>query len=245
MIVEDNYELRTFLVKELGKEFYISQAEDGKIGIELAQKEIPDLIVSDILMPHFSGIELCKTIKEDIRTCHIPVILLTAKTTISDQIEGVEIGADAYITKPFNIQFVLTQINQLIQSRRKLYAHFSQDVYMMPNKLSDNEMDQKFLQKAIDYIVLYIADNTLNVEGLAVEMNLSRSNVYRKIKALTGKTIVEFIRIVRLKQAIKLMETKKYSLAEIAYLTGFTSPSYFTKSFKDQYGKPPSEYLSS
>jgi len=113
----------------------------------------------------------------------------------------------------------------------------------MPNKLTDNEMDQKFLEKAIDHIVQNIADNTLNVESMAIALNLSRSNVYRKIKALTGQTIIEFIRIVRLKQAIKLMETKKYSLAEIAYLTGFTSPSYFTKSFKDQYGKPPSEYL--
>jgi len=243
LIVEDNYELRTFLAKELGKEFNITQAEDGKLGIELALKDIPDLIVSDILMPQCNGIDLCKVIKTDIRTCHIPVILLTAKTTISEQIEGVEIGADAYITKPFNMQFLFVQIHQLIQSRRKLYAHFSQDVYMMPNKLTDNEMDQNFLQKAIDYIIQNIANNTLNVESLAIALNLSRSNVYRKIKVLTGQTIIEFIRIVRLKQAIKLMETKKYSLAEIAYLTGFSSPSYFTKSFKNQYGKPPSEYL--
>jgi AraC-like DNA-binding protein len=195
-------------------------------------------------MPQCSGIELCNVLKADIRTCHIPIILLTAKTTISDQIEGVEVGADAYITKPFNMQFLVAKINQLIQSRRKLYAHFSQDVYLMPNKMADNELDQRFLQKTIDYIVTNITDNTLNVEGLAVEMNLSRSNVYRKIKALTGMTIIELIRIVRLKHAIKLMEAKKYTLAEIAYQTGFTSPSYFTKSFKDQYGKPPSEYLS-
>ncbi len=243
LIVEDNYELRTFLVKELSKAYSIIQAKDGKQGIEVAFEKIPDLIVSDILMPVCSGIELCNVLKSDIRTCHIPIILLTAKASIDDQIEGVEQGADAYITKPFNIQLLLTQINQLIHLRRKLYAHFSQDVYMIPNKLTDNEIDQKFLQNAIEYIVLNIADNTLNVEGLAVEMNLSRSNVYRKIKALTGKTIIEFIRTVRLKQAIKLMESNKFSLAEIAYLTGFTSPSYFTKSFKDQYGKPPSEYL--
>ncbi len=243
LIVEDNSELRTFLAKELGEEFNIAQAADGKSGIELAFKNMPDLIVSDILMPHCSGIDLCKVIKTDIRTSHIPVILLTAKTAINDQIEGVKIGADAYITKPFNMQFLFVQINQLIQSRRKMYAHFSQDVYIMPNKLTDNEMDQKFIRKAIDYIVSNMTDNTLDVEGLAAALNLCRSNVYRKIKALTGKTIIEFIRIVRLKHAIKLMETKKYTLAEIAYLTGFTSPSYFTKSFKDQYGRPPSDYL--
>jgi len=243
LIVEDNDELRAFLVNELGRKFNVTQAEDGKIGYELALRNIPDLIISDILMPQCTGIELCRLIKSDLKTCHIPVILLTAKTSISEQIEGIETGADVYITKPFSIQYLLAQINQLIQSRRELYAHFSQDVYIMPNKMADNELDQKFIQKAIDYIILNIVDTTLNVEGLAVAMNLSRSNVYRKIKALTGKTIVEFIKIVRLKQAIKLMETRKYSLAEIAYQTGFTSPSYFTKSFKDQYGKPPSEYL--
>ncbi len=245
LIVEDNYELRTFLVKELSNSYSIIYTENGKTGIELALEKIPDLIISDILMPQCTGIELCNVLKADIRTSHIPIILLTAKTTVNDQIEGVEIGADAYITKPFNMQFLRAKINQLIQSRKKLYASFSQDVYIMPSKMAESELDQKFLQNAIDCILMNIADNTLNVEGLAVALNLSRSNVYRKIKALTGKTIIEFIRIVRLKQAIKLMETKKYSLAEIAYLTGFTSPSYFTKSFKDQYGKPPSEFLNS
>jgi signal transduction histidine kinase/ligand-binding sensor domain-containing protein/DNA-binding response OmpR family regulator len=243
LIVEDNDELRVFLVNELGKTFTVSQAEDGKLGYELAMRKIPELIISDILMPRCTGIELCRLIKTDLKTCHIPVILLTAKTTINEQIEGIETGADVYITKPFSIQFLLAQINQLIKSRRELYAHFSQDVYIMPNKFTDNEMDQKFIQKAIDYIILNIADNTLDVEELSQALNLSRSNVYRKIKALTGKTIVEFIRIIRLKQAIKLMEAKKYSLAEVAYLTGFTSPSYFTKSFKEQYGKPPSDFL--
>jgi ligand-binding sensor domain-containing protein/signal transduction histidine kinase/DNA-binding response OmpR family regulator len=244
LIVEDNDELRIFLSKELSKKFNVLEAEDGKIGIDLAFSAIPDLIVSDILMPQQSGIDLCKTIKSDFRTCHIPVILLTAKTTIGDQIEGIETGADAYITKPFNLQYLITQINQLIQSRRKLYAQFSQDVYLLPNKMANTEMDQQFLQKVVDFIILNITDNTLSVEDIADHLNISRSNVYRKIKALTGKTIIEFIRIIRLKQAIKLMETKKYSLAEIAYQTGFTSPSYFTKSFKDEYGKPPSEYLS-
>ncbi|MBN2519165.1 MAG: response regulator [Bacteroidales bacterium] len=243
LIAEDNDELRIFIAKELAKKYKVIQAEDGKKGIELARTEVPDLIVSDILMPECNGIELCKTIKTDIRTCHIPVVLLTAKSAINEQIEGIETGADAYITKPFNIQFLFAQINQLIQTRKKLYAQFSQDVYIMPNKITANEMDQEFIQKAIDYITLNITNNNLNVEELAIALNMSHSNVYRKIKALTGKTIIEFIRIIRLKQAIKLMESKKYTLAEIAYQTGFTSPAYFTKSFKDQYGKPPSEYL--
>ncbi len=245
LIVEDNDELRLFLVRELGKEYNIKQAEDGELGIDMAFNLVPDLIVTDVLMPRLGGFELCKTVKSDIRTSHIPLILLTAKTTIHDQIEGVEMGADAYITKPFSIELLQKQINHLIQSRRKLYAQFSQDVYLLPNKLSDNEMDQEFLQKSIDYILQNISDERLNVEGLAVELNLNRSNVYRKIKALTGNSVVEFIRSIRLKQAIKLMETNKYSLSEIAYQTGFTSPSYFTKMFKRKYGTTPSEYINS
>lgn len=243
LIVEDNDELRTFLIKELGKKFKVTQAENGQVGIDRALSDIPDLIVSDIVMPQRGGIDLCKTIKSDLRTCHIPVVLLTAKASVNDQIEGIETGADAYLTKPFSVQFLIVLINQLIESRRKLFAHFSQEVYFMPNKLTDNAMDQKFLQKTVDYIIQNIADNSLSVEDLADHLGLSRSNVYRKIKALTGKTIIEFVRIIRLKQAIKLMETRQYSLAEIAYLTGFSSPSYFTKSFREQYGKPPSEYL--
>ena len=244
LIVEDNEELRAFLVKELSTKFIVAQAHDGRAGIELAQSDIPDLIVSDIIMPNINGIELCKAIKSDVRTCHIPVILLTAKTSINEQIEGIETGADAYITKPFNIQFLCAQINQLIRSRRALYAYFSQEVYIMPNKVTERELDQKFLNDTIDYIVQNITDNSLNVEGLAEHLKLSRSNVYRKIKALTGQSIIEFITLIRLKQSIKMMETSQYALAEIAYLTGFTSPSYFTKCFKKQYGKPPSEYLS-
>jgi ligand-binding sensor domain-containing protein/signal transduction histidine kinase/DNA-binding response OmpR family regulator len=243
LIVEDNEELRKFLSDELKNKFIVKEAKDGNQGINIALSDLPDLIISDIIMPGRSGYDLCKTIKSDVRTSHIPVILLTAKADIIDQIEGIESGADIYLTKPFNIQFLLAQINQLIRTRRELYALFSQDIYLMPNKITENEMDQKFLQRIVDYIVLNIMDNSLNVEGLANHLGLSRSNVYRKIKSLTGKTIIEFIRIVRLKQSIRLMEAKKFTLAEIAYQTGFTSPAYFTKSFKEQFGKPPSEYL--
>lgn len=243
LIVEDNDDLRQFLEQTLSSQFDVISSADGATGLEQAYEEVPDLIISDIVMPGLSGTELCRKVKDDIRTCHIPLILLTAKSLIHEQIEGINTGADLYITKPFNLDLLLSKVSQLIKSRRKLYAHFSQDVYIMPSKISDNELDQLFLQKVIDYIVLNIADSSLSVEALAKSLNLSRSNVYRKIKALTGKTIIEFIRMIRLKQAIKLMETQKFSLSEIAYRTGFTSPSYFTKTFRDQYGKPPSEYL--
>lgn len=245
LIVEDNFALRAYLASILATDYRVIEASDGELGFQTALQELPDLIISDIVMPRCGGIELCKKVKADIRVSHIPVILLTAKATIDDQITGIETGADAYVTKPFSIQLLCAQINQLIESRRELCAHFSQDVYLRPDKLADNGMDQQFLQKITDYILHNLTDSNLSVEGMAEAVNLSRSNMYRKIKALTGTSAVEFIRIIRLKQALKLMETRKHSLAEIAYLTGFTSPAYFTKSFKEHYGKPPSEYLRS
>jgi signal transduction histidine kinase/ligand-binding sensor domain-containing protein/DNA-binding response OmpR family regulator len=243
LLIEDNNELRDYLANELSKHFTVTQAADGQEGLEVAFARTPDLIVSDIVMPRKSGIELCADLKSDIRTSHIPIILLTAKTTVEDQIEGIGTGADVYLPKPFSIRVLKVHIKQLIELRRKLYASFSQDVYMMPAKIAQNEIDQAFLQKAIDYIVQNITNAQLNVEMLADIFNISRSQVYRKIKGLTGNTAVEFIRTVRLKQALKLMETQKYTVAEVAYQTGFASPSYFTRSFKEQYGKAPSEYL--
>ncbi|MBN2521226.1 MAG: response regulator [Bacteroidales bacterium] len=243
LIVEDNNDLRLYLQRELGRVFSILLASDGDEGLDIALKDTPDLIISDILMPNKSGIELCKDIKSDIRTSHIPFILLTAKSTVNEQIEGIDIGADAYITKPFNLKLLFRQAFNLIQSRRELYAQFSQDVYIMPKKIANNEIDQIFLQKTIDYILSNITDSRLSIENLAHYLKMSHSNIYRKIKALTGNTIIEFIRIVRLKEALKLMDSKKYNLAEISYITGFTSPSYFAKSFREYYGKPPSEYL--
>jgi ligand-binding sensor domain-containing protein/signal transduction histidine kinase/DNA-binding response OmpR family regulator len=243
LVVEDNDELRQYLAGELQKNFIVSQAKDGQEGIDIALSKLPDLIITDIVMPGKDGIELCRTLKSDIRVSHVPILLLTARTGVEEHIEGIDTGADAYLSKPFNIRLLFTQVRQLIDSRRKLYRAFSQNVYMMPGKLAENELDRTFLEQAVSYIVKHITDPQLNVETLADLFNMSRSQVYRKIKALTGKTAVEFVRIVRLKQALTLMESKKYTLAEIAYQTGFASPSYFSKSFREQYGKAPSEFM--
>lgn len=243
LVVEDNDELRKYISMELRYQFIVLEASNGEEGLKMAADKSPDLIISDILMPNKTGIELCHAIKNDIKTSHIPFILLTAKATVEDQIAGIESGADIYITKPFSMRFLVTHVRNIIDSRQKLYAHFSQDVYLLPSKATSNEIDQNFLQRTVDYIIEHIQDTQLSVESLADLFNLSRVQVYRKIKALTGKTAVEFIRMVRLKQALKLMETKKYTLSEIAYQTGFNSASYFTRSFKEEYGKAPSEYL--
>lgn len=243
LIVEDNDELRNYILLEFRHQFNVLEAKDGQQALEIALEKSPDLIISDILMPVKTGIELCNDIKSNIETSHIPFIMLTAKTTVNDQIEGIETGADVYITKPFSFRFLAAQVNQIIESRQKLYSQFSQDVFLLPNKVTSNEIDQAFLQKAIEYIIENIQDSQLGVDTIANLFNLSRMQVYRKIKALTGKSIVNFIRMVRIKQALKLMDTQKYTLTEIAYRTGFNSASYFTRCFKDEYGKAPSEYL--
>jgi signal transduction histidine kinase/ligand-binding sensor domain-containing protein/AraC-like DNA-binding protein/ActR/RegA family two-component response regulator len=243
LVVEDNYELREYLVAELKKEYVVLEASDGEEGLAIALEKTPDLIISDIMMPKKDGTELCHAIKNDIKTSHIPFILLTAKTTIQDQIGGVKSGADLYITKPFNINFLIAHVQQIVASRHILFSRFSQDVYLMPGKIASTEIDQAFLQKAIDYIVNNLLDSQLSVDSIADLFNLGRMQVYRKIKALTGKSVVEFIRMIRVKQAVKLMDTHKFTLSEIAYQTGFSSSSYFTRCFKEEYGKTPSEYL--
>jgi YesN/AraC family two-component response regulator len=223
--------------------FSLLQAKDGEEALAMALETSPDLIISDIMMPRKDGIEFCRAIKADLTTCHIPFILLTAKATIEEQINGIQTGADLYIPKPFSIRFLTTHIRQIIVSRQKMYARFSQDVYLMPGKAATNALDQAFLQKAIDYIIANLKDPQLSVDSIADLFNLSRMQVYRKIKALSGKSVVEFIKMVRMKQAIRLMDEHSHTLSEIAFEVGFNSPSYFTRCFKEEYGKAPSEYL--
>ena len=243
LIVEDNAQLREYLVSILSEKYHILFAADGAEGLKIAKEAIPDLILSDIAMPRLSGIELCKTIKSDVLTSHIPVILLTAKTSTSDIVEGIETGADAYLTKPFDVNHLKVTIQKTIELRRKLYQRFSQDVYLMPNENSENELDRKFLEEIIEYIDKNASNNNITVENMAAHLLMSRTNVYRKIKALTGQTATEFIRHTRLKMAIRLMENGQQNISEIAFSVGFSSPGYFAKCFKDKYGKSPSDFI--
>jgi signal transduction histidine kinase/ligand-binding sensor domain-containing protein/DNA-binding response OmpR family regulator len=243
LVVEDNIDLRKYLAEELRARYTVFEATDGAEGLAIAMDKNPDLIISDIMMPVKDGLELCDAIKAELNTSHIPFILLTAKATMEDQIKGVRTGADLYISKPFNIQYLLAHVQQILTSRRKLYARFSQDVYLMPAKATTNALDQDFLQRVIDHIVNNLQDPQLSVDSIAELFNLSRMQFYRKIKALTGKSAVEFIRMVRMKQALKLMDSHKLTLSEIAFEVGFNSASYFTRAFKEEFGKTPSEYM--
>ncbi|MGD2034280.1 MAG: response regulator [Bacteroidales bacterium] len=245
MVVEDNTELREYLSSILSSKYQILEAVDGMEGLQIARESIPDLILSDIAMPRVSGIELCRTIKNEMSTSHIPVILLTSRTSTHDLIEGTETGADNYITKPFDVQHLIVLIEKTIETRRKLYQRFSQDIYLMPNENFENDLDKKFLKEIIKYIDKNSSNSSISVESLSAHLLMSRTNVYRKIKAITGQTATEFIRSTLLKKAVKLIESRQYNISEIAFNLGFSSPGYFSKCFKEQYGKSPSEYLNS
>lgn len=243
LIVEDNTELRNYLASILSPYYQLLAASDGAEGLKMAQESIPDLILSDIAMPKLSGIELCRILKNEMPTSHIPIILLTAKTAVTDKIEGIETGADTYITKPFDVDHLKVTIQKTIETRRKLYQRFSQDIYLIPNENSENELDRKFLEQIIAYIDKNASDSNITVENMAAHLLMSRTNIYRKIKALTGQTATEFIRNTRLKMAVKLIEGGQHNISEIAFQVGFSSPGYFAKCFKEKYGKAPSEFI--
>jgi ligand-binding sensor domain-containing protein/signal transduction histidine kinase/DNA-binding response OmpR family regulator len=244
LLVEDNFELRKYIVSTLSSKYKIIEAGDGESGYKLATENVPDLIISDIIMPVLSGIELCNQLKGNIITSHIPIILLTAKFTLQDKIIGIETGADAYITKPFNVRYLEVVAKNLIESRKKLFQRFSQDVYIMPKEMSNNKLDQNFLENVINYIEDNITSGEFSVDDLSSHLLMSSGHVWRKVKALTGLPTNEFIRTIRLKSAIKIMEEGNLNISEIAFKVGFSSPAYFTKCFREQYGKSPSAYIS-
>jgi signal transduction histidine kinase/ligand-binding sensor domain-containing protein/DNA-binding response OmpR family regulator len=244
LLVEDEDDIRNYIVEELSGDFIISTAQNGKEGIKIANELIPDLIITDIMMPVVSGIELCKTLKNQMVTSHIPIIILSAKTSIDKQIEGLEMGADVYMVKPFSIDHLKTQIIRLIHFKESIYSSYLKDMALIPQGGTTNKLDEEFMKKVIAFIEKNFTNTDLNVDQLASCVSLSKVQTYRKVKAISGQSIVEFIRTIRLKKAAELILERKLSFTEIAYETGFSSPSYFTKCFHDHFGKTPSEYAS-
>jgi len=241
LIVEDNKELRNYLANDLAKFYKIIEARNGRIGIELAIKHLPDIIVSDVLMPEVNGIELCRTIKQNDSISHIPIILLTARAAIDEQIEGTEAGADAYIVKPFNSDLLKSRINQLLQSRKVLFAKYSANLKVLPEIDQFTNFDKNFLKKVTDFVLENIGNFDLSVEEMGEKMLLSRSQLYRKIKSLTGHSATGFIRIIRLEHARKLITLQKMPINEAGFKVGFSTPSYFSKCYKEYFGINPSE----
>jgi signal transduction histidine kinase/ligand-binding sensor domain-containing protein/DNA-binding response OmpR family regulator len=244
LIVEDNTELRNYLKNELISRYKILLANNGKKGLEMAKEFLPDIIVTDVIMPEMDGFAFCKQIKSDIKTSHIPLLLLTAKTTIENRKEGIESGADAYMVKPFDMGLLKLRLSQLITSRQLIFNKYF-------NVISDfdtnntTSMDKEFIEKVLSYINESIGDSELNVESLASQLNLSRSQFYRKIKALTNQTANEFIRNIRLLKAKQMIEMGNSNISEVCYKVGFSSPSYFSKCFKSYFGVLPKEIINS
>jgi len=246
LIVEDNYDLRTFLLQSMKADFRVMGAENGKEGFELAKKYTPDLIVSDIMMPVMDGLELCSRLKKEIHTSHIPVILLTAKVMIEHWVEGLEIGADDYIPKPFNLKVLQLKITNLIESRKKLRQLYSHADNPSPEESTSNQLDQQFIERAYSIIEKYIPETDLSVDKFAREMMVSKSLLFKKLKAITGYSIVDFINMHKLKKAAaRLASDPNINISEVSFEVGFNDPKYFSRIFRKVFGVSPSEYASS
>ncbi|MEH6679216.1 MAG: two-component regulator propeller domain-containing protein [Sediminicola sp.] len=241
LIVEDNTELRSYIKSELENEYAILEAANGSEGLAIAVKRIPDLIITDVVMPEMNGFEFCSRVKEDLKISHIPVLMLTAKAMTDDWVRGIDSGADVYLSKPFEMKVLRAQLKQLVTSRQLLFNKYFQDTKNV--KIPDNTspLDKKFITKVLEYINNNLSDENMNVEQLADELSLSRSQLYRKIKALTGFTANEFLRKIRLEKAREMIEDGHESISEVSFKVGFSSPSYFTKCFKLYFGVLPTE----
>ena len=245
LIVEDNRDMRNYIRKSLSGLYHILEAENGKQGLQQALQIIPDLIISDIMMPEMDGYRLCHKIKNHELTNHIIVILLTAKADRESKLEGLETGADDYLSKPFDADELRLIVRNRLEERRKMREHFSRAVTLEPSQVRITSQDEKFLQKVLALIEEHMDDGQYSVENFGQDAGYSNVQFYRKIKALSGQTPSQFIRSIRLKRAAELLRNKSDNVSQIAYSVGFASQSYFTKCFKEQYGVTPGEFSGS
>lgn len=241
LVIDDNKDIREYIKSLFADKYMVLEAENGSVGIRKAMKYVPSVIICDVLMPEMDGLECCKRIKAEIQTSHIPVILLTACALDEQRIEGFECGADSYISKPFNSQLLLSRIQNLIANRQRLKQLFGDS--RMSCKETVNAVEKDFVERFQALIEKELGNSDLSVEDLGVQMGLSRVQLYRKIKALTNYTPIELLRILRLKRASSLLASTEKSISEITYEVGFTSPSYFTKCYKEYFGESPSDFL--
>ncbi len=243
LVIEDTNELRNYLVGLLTDEFSVIQASSGEDGLKLAMAKIPDIIISDVMMEKIDGFEVCHNVKNNVNTSHIPVLLLTAKNMPENELSGFNVGADDYVKKPFNPAILIARVKRLLESRKQLKEYYGRKITLQPTNIEITSYDEIFLQKAMTYVEANLQNQDLTTESLGLELAMSHSTLYRKLKALTGLTINEFIRSIRIKRAAQLLETGEYSVSEAAFETGFSEVKYFRNYFKEQFGCPPSEYM--
>ena len=235
--------MRAFIRLELEDSYTILEAENGQLGLDLARAETPDLVLSDVMMPVLDGMAMCRQLKEDAAICHIPVILLTARGSEENQLEGLERGADDYISKPFHMPILQARIRNMLESRRLLRERFgSEPASVEPSAVTVTSMDEIFLKRAIETMENHMRDEEFNVEALAAALHMSRSALYLKLKALVGQTPQAFMRTLRLKRGAQLLRNGAGSIGEIAAEVGFWEPTHFSRGFKKQFGMSPSQY---
>jgi signal transduction histidine kinase/ligand-binding sensor domain-containing protein/DNA-binding response OmpR family regulator len=242
LIIEDNADLRNFLVDSFASEYKTLAAGNGNEGLELAMAHLPDLIISDIMMPEIDGTELCRRLKTDERTSHIPVILLTAKAGTENKLQGLETGADDYLTKPFERPELLIRVKNLLASRKLLRERFGKQLLVQPAEISVTSADEKFLQKVFALLEENLSDADFDVTAFSQEIGMSQTHLHRKLTALLGQSANELIRTFRLKRAASLLAQQHGNVSEIAFIVGFTNANYFSKCFRDQFGQTPTEY---
>lgn len=242
LVIDDNPDIRAFLQAELSPHYQLLEAADGKAGLEAARRHLPDLIISDLMMPRMDGLEMSSVLKSDSETSHIPIILLTARAELEDRLEGYAVGADAYLIKPFHIRELKARVKGLIEQRKKLRRLFATQLSVQPSDLTLNSADEAFLREAINWVEAHMEEPSIGPAELTAAMGMSRTQCYRKLKALTDQSPSEFIRSLRLKRAAQLLAQRVDSVSQIAYMVGFNNLSYFAKCFKEMFGVPPSAY---
>jgi signal transduction histidine kinase/DNA-binding response OmpR family regulator len=245
LVVEDSADMREYIKGALEPGYTVVDAKDGREGMQKAQEIIPDLIISDILMPGVDGYELCKTLKENVKTSHIPIILLTAKASEDNVLQGLENGANEYITKPFSTKILIARIKNLIDIRSQLQKNITWQITLKPVKASISKIDREFLHELHDVINKNLSDEEFNVEQLCKRLYMSRTTLYRKVHALTGQTPTDFIRSYRLKRGAELLKQNTGTVLEVAFEVGFGNSSYFAKCFKEKFHQLPSTYQAS
>src|SRR6218665_1167243 len=243
LVIEDNHELRSFLKETLSRSYIVLETDNGAEGLQVATEQIPDIVISDVMMPQMDGYALCRKLKTDDRTSHIPVILLTAKASAEHQVEGLEMGADIYLTKPFSLQVLELHVHNLVGSRIAMRLKYSRQVTLEPKQVEISNADEGFLQKVMNIIEEHMDDADFGVALLARKVAMSQPVLYKKLKALTDMTVNDFIKSIRLKKAALLLQQQQLTIAEVAYTVGFTRREHFSEEFKKQFGQTPSEYL--
>ncbi len=244
LLVDDNEEIIEFLAEELGAQYTVLKATDGHEALSILGKEAVHLVISDVMMPGLDGFELCRLIKTNFEFSHIPVILLTAKNTLQSKIEGLKLGADAYIEKPFSPEHLQVQIANLLTNRHKIREYFANSPLVHIKSMAYSNADEQFLETLNETIRLHLEDTELDVEKLARIMNMSRPTLYRKIKAISNLTPNELINITRLKKAAEMLAAGQYKVYEVADMVGYNSQNNFGRNFLKQFGITPTEYMS-